>query len=258
MPGILQKMKAILLKIFWGTLDAVVIIAVVVLLRTFLVSPFSVLGESMVSTFENGDLILIDKLSHRFSEPERGEVVVFYPPIEKYTFQSGAICKAKTFFAKMQGGDIVEACKARDFFIKRIIGIPGDTVEIWNGDVYVTPEGGEKTKIRDDFLDEKNQGQTCIPATNCVGDAARRTVFSVPEGSVFVLGDNRRGSSDSRAWKEDGVAVPFVPFENINGKVRIIFWPISDMGWVGTMDLFSGEEKALDFPDENTENALAS
>jgi len=251
-------MKETFFKILWGTLDAIVIIATVVLLRTFVVSPFSVLGESMMSTFENGDLILIDKLSYRFSEPERGDVVVFYPPIEKYTFQSGLLCKAKILVAKIRGGDIVEACKTRDFFIKRVIGAPGDTVEIWNGDVYVTPEGGDKTKIRDDFLDEKNQGQTCIPATNCVGDAARRTVFSVPEGSVFVLGDNRRGSSDSRAWKEGDVAVPFVPFENITGRVRIVFWPLPDMGWVGDMDLFSGGEKALDFPDENTENAPAS
>lgn len=237
-------MKKSIKKFLWGALDIAVIIGVVVLIRTFVISPVSVLGESMKSTLENGDLILVDKLSYRLSSPKRGDIIVFYPPIEKYTRQTGLLCLGYKALAVIKGEKTADACRVRELFVKRVIGLPGDTVEIFNGDVFVTPSGGQKQKVRDDFLDTPNQHQTCIPAPTCIGgNMSRHFFFSVPENAVFAIGDNRRGSYDSREWREHGQAVPFVPFKNILGKVRVVFWPLGDFHLFSSKPLLETAQK---------------
>jgi signal peptidase I len=232
-PGFFISLLVLLLNI-------VVIIAAVIGIRTFVISPFSVSGTSMVSTFENGDLILVDKLSYRLGEPQRGDVIVFRPPVNRYTSQPNIICKSKQLVWQVIGKDPETACDPREHFVKRVIGIPGDTVEVRNGDVFVTPLAGERVEIREDFLDTKNQNRTCFVGECNSSRDINGEFFEVPTGHVYVLGDNRSGSSDSREWSVNGRPAPFVPYEDISGKVRMVFFPFTNFGWVTDIDLMPG------------------
>lgn len=156
---------------------AVVAMVIVAPIRYFLFQPFIVRGESMSPNFESGDYLIVDEISYRVSDPQRGDVIVFKYP--KDTTQR---------------------------FIKRIIGLPGETVEIKNG--VVTIFQGDKTLI----LDEEYLSDSLKTA----GDVKNQ----LAEGEYFVMGDNREYSYDSRAW---GV----VPREDIIGKAFFRVLPIS-------------------------------
>lgn len=158
---------------------AAIAIVAVLLIRTFLVQPFLVSGDSMVPTFQNGDYLLIDELTYRLREPQRGEVIVFrYPKDEKL------------------------------FFIKRVIGLPGERVEIADGRITIInsehPQGF--------MLDETYISSTL--ETNGKED------ITLAEGQYFVLGDNRSFSLDSRSW-----GPVFKP--EIVGLVRLRLLPFS-------------------------------
>lgn len=156
-------------------LQMVVLAAVVVIpIRYFIFQPFFVQGQSMDPNFENGDYLIVDELSYRFKNPQRGEVVVFkYPknPSQRY--------------------------------IKRIIGLPGETVEIKNGEVI----------IDNTVLDESAY---LTAGLQTLGD----TKVLLDAGEFFVLGDNRLSSSDSRRW---GI----LPRDNIIGRVYLRVLPVA-------------------------------
>ncbi|MBU0546692.1 signal peptidase I [Patescibacteria group bacterium] len=156
----------------------VLALAIVIPIRYFLFQPFFVKGQSMEPNFENGDYLIIDELSYRFSDPKRGDVVVFkypYAPSQRY--------------------------------IKRIIGLPGEKIEVKNGSVIISSEDGSQV------LDEKtylSQGISTPGVANIL----------LNQNEYFVLGDNRSVSSDSRTWGT-------LPEENIIGKVFFRAWPIN-------------------------------
>lgn len=143
---------------FWELLRyATLALIIVIPIRIFIAQPFVVSGDSMVPTFENGNYLIVDEISYRLKEPERGEVVVFRYPYD-----------------------------TTKFFIKRVIGLPGETVAINGNEITITnderPEGFE--------LDEPYVFRT-----------ARNTMtITLSDTEYFVMGDNRSGSSDSRAW----------------------------------------------------------
>ena len=150
-------------------------LAIVIPIRVLLFQPFVVSGASMDPNFHNADYLIIDELSYRLREPERQEVIVFkYPnnPSLKY--------------------------------IKRVIGLPGEKVEIVNGQVFIT-SGNKTFQLEEPYLSEETK-QTWINNNN----------FSVELGQneYFVMGDNRNFSSESRIWGP-------VPRKNIVGKVFI-------------------------------------
>jgi signal peptidase I len=147
--------------------------AIVLPIRFFLVQPFLVRGESMVPNYLQGDYLIIDELSYRFRNPERGEVVVFLFPLNK-----------------------------KEFYIKRIIGLPGETVQIKGGRVYING-----TPLEERYL------PTFI-ATN--GDVTQK----LGDDEYFVLGDNRGASYDSRRWGT-------LKRSYIVGRVWIRAWPLS-------------------------------
>ncbi len=240
---IVNKKHGTLLKIIIGVTNILIIIGVVVLIRTFIVSPFSVVGNSMSSNLRDGDLILVDKMKYRFSKPSRGDIIVFHPPIEKYSEISNPLyCTLKKIGYTLLLKDSSDACKVRDYFVKRIIGIPGDTVKIKNKKVYVAPPDGQLTEVREDFLDTKNQNNTCF-SSSCNSSRDTNGIFlEVPENTLFVLGDNRTGSSDSRAWKVDGKDAPFVNMDDVAGRVKGIFFPFSDISFVSSLDILSSPE----------------
>lgn len=169
-----QKPKSWFRELAESILPALVIVLVI---NVFLAQATRVEGQSMEPNLHTNERIIIEKLSYRFHDPQRGDIVVIRPP------QRSSVP-----------------------LIKRVIGLPGDWVEIQGGAVYVNGE-----LLDEPYLDQQTLGM--MPAT------------LVPEESVFVLGDNRRASNDSRSF---GV----VPYEDIIGKAWFRYWPIDKIGLV--------------------------
>jgi len=162
----------------WETSKIIVLALIIVVpLRLFLFQPFIVRGSSMEPNFHNGDYLIVDEISHRFSEAKRGEVVVLKNPKD-----------------------------ASQRFIKRIVGLPGETVQIQGGQVSITEEGKNQVLNESSYLSG---------VTYTLGNLT----VSLGANEYFVLGDNRPASSDSRYW---GV----LPRENIIGKVFVRVFPI--------------------------------
>lgn len=137
--------------------------------------PFNISGDSMEPTFSHGDTIVIDPSAYSASEPTRGDVVVFY------------------------GTDEPDL-----FFVKRIIGLPGETLLLQKGFIYLV-EDDEEFRLEEPYLEYNYRSYTMRELDG--------TQYEVPEDKYFVLGDNRRSSFDSRTWTD-----PFVPRESIVGK----------------------------------------
>jgi signal peptidase I len=142
---------------------AVIALLIVIPIRVFIFQPFMVKGASMEPNYHSTDYLIIDELSYRFSEPQRGDVIVFkYPKDESYKY------------------------------IKRIIAFPGEAVEIKNAKIYITDKSGKMFELDENYLpqevkDSWKNNMTMSPVL-------------LKEGEYFVLGDNRNYSSDSRIW----------------------------------------------------------
>ena len=138
---------------------------------------YRVQGHSMLPTLQEGEYLIINKLSYFLDEPQRGDIVVLHFPRDR----------------------------SREY-IKRVIGLPGDQIEI----------GGDQVKVNGVPLQE--------PYLN--GEPSYRSAsWTVPEGQYFVMGDNRNNSSDSRTWS-------FLPAKDIVGKAWLIYWGVEDWGLV--------------------------
>lgn len=193
-----QKSQNMFLHLLDIVVNIVVIVGVVVAIRTFLVSPFQVEGNSMSETLHNEEYIIIDKFSYLIGEPERGDIVVFHPPDSD-----------------------------GKYYVKRVIGIPGDDVIIRGGNVYVQAAGSDlQIQLDEPYLDERNAGSTFRHPPGS-GDPSEER-YAVPEGSYFVMGDNRQGSLDSRSFQDlNNTPSPFVSEERISGKVWLVALPIT-------------------------------
>ena len=175
--------RRFLISVFEVAEIAVVTIVTVIIIRTFLVQPFIVSGGSMDPNFTNGDYLLVDELTYRLRTPERGEVAVFRYPNEESTF-----------------------------FIKRIIGLPGEKITITNGKVEVfNAEHPDGLVLAEHYLP---------PALETLPRGNGKVEFSVAAGEFFVLGDNRMQSFDSRDWG-------LVKRSEIIGLARVRLWPVS-------------------------------
>ncbi len=192
------------------------VLFVVLILRSFIVEPFQIPSPSMVPTLEVGDFILVNKFTYglrlpvirnkvvEINQPERGDVMVFFPPHEKR------------------------------YFIKRVVGLPGDKISYKNNELFLNGKKVEETL------------QATLPSARPfyqiyneqLGDASHQTrkllnplrygpnmSYTVPEGHYFMMGDNRNNSSDSRVWGP-------VPEENIVGKAFAIW-----MHWESLLSL---------------------
>lgn len=176
--------------------NVVVIVVIVGVVRTFIVAPFQVEGNSMVDTLLDNQYIIIDKFTYRFlHDPERGDVVVFRPPTD-----------------------------VKRYYVKRIIGLPGDEVVIRDGRVFLTQEG-QLAEIPEEYLNARNRNRTFRPPV--AGGDPTEERYRVNEEAYFVLGDNRQGSFDSRSFHaEEGTPTTFIPRQNISGRVWIVALPI--------------------------------
>ncbi len=163
-----QKKK----KPWWRELIEDVLLAVVLYFAIdFCIGRFRVENVSMETTFTEGELVMVNKLNYKFSEPRRGDVVIFHAPTEP-------------------GKD----------YIKRLIGLPGDHIEIKDSQLYINGEAVEEPWLHE--------------AIEYEGE------WDVPEGQYFVLGDNRNHSSDSHIWGS-------VPRKNLIGNAFFRYWPLS-------------------------------
>lgn len=157
----------------------IVAVALAFCIRTFLFEPYMVEGTSMYPTLLHNERLIVDKFSYFISQPQRGEIIVFRYPKDQ----------------------------SRDF-IKRVIAVGGDTVEIRKGTVYVNGTALEENYIYKN--DPKGKNLSDYPKE------------LVPNNTVFVLGDNRNNSEDSRF-----ADVGFVPHSLVKGRAWIAFWPLN-------------------------------
>ena len=146
-------------------------------LITFVAQAFRVQGTSMLPLLADGERIVVNKFVYRFQPIQRGDVVVFWYPKDPSVS-----------------------------FIKRVVGVPGDTVELRTGALYVNNVRVEEDYLKPAFRDDDSYS----PVT-------------VPKGFYYVLGDHRNSSNDSRSWGE-------VPEKYIYGKAIFRFWPLSKLG----------------------------
>jgi len=181
--------------------DLAIILVIVFVVRSFFILPFQISGHSMDSSYYDREFIIVDRLSYlTYSEPKRGDVVVF---------------------------DTHKTDKA--YYIKRIIGTPGDTVKITDGSVFVkTSNETEFKKLDEKYLDSN--------VTTYVADNTyqKEYIYEVPEWKYFVMGDNRSNSSDSRtcfSYCRAGNTNHFVDKSDIVGRVFIDLWYFHFGSW---------------------------
>jgi signal peptidase I len=168
------------LRAFWELLhDLSVAVLFCFFLITFVAQAFRVQGTSMQPLLQDGERIVVNKFVYRFHAIERGDVVVFWYPRDPSVS-----------------------------FIKRVVGLPGDSVEVRRGLVYVNGLRVQEDYVHPQFADDDNL-----------------SLREVDKGYYFVLGDHRKSSNDSRNWGE-------VPEKYIYGKAFFRFWPLSDLGFI--------------------------
>lgn len=192
----------------WLDLIGVVIAALLLalLVQWVLVKPYKIPSRSMLPTLIEGQRVFVDRLSNHFSDPQRGQVVVFHPPAgvarPPGAEQCGTPRLSGTVCARATAG------AARVTYIKRVMGVPGDRIEVAGGHVV------------------RNGKPVSEPyAQACAAPICNLATFTVPAGSYFMMGDNRDDSSDSRFWGA-------VPRENVVGRAFATYWPLDRVGGV--------------------------
>lgn len=160
-------------RAFWDAIETILISLVLFAAINFLTARIRVESISMEPNLYAGDFVIVSRLAYRFDGPVRGDVIVFrFPPQPNQTP-----------------------------YIKRVIGLPGDRVQVKQGNVF----------INNNYLQE--------PYLNV--ETNQDGYWQVPEDALFVMGDNRENSSDSRTWG-------MVPLENVIGKAEVVYWPPED------------------------------
>ncbi len=212
---------------FWKELPILIGIALVLalLIKTFLVQAFSIPSDSMQNTLQQGDRVLVDKLTPWFgSEPERGEVVVFHDPGNWLQGEPTPEPNALQTFLSWIG--LMPSAEEKDL-IKRVIGVGGDTVEC---------KGTGPVKVNGKAL---NEASYVYPGnTPCTNDSdGGQFKVKVPEGYLWVMGDHRQNSRDSRYNRADGNN-GMVPVDKVVGRAIVVAWPINRWDTLPVPDTF--------------------
>lgn len=178
------------------------VIVAVIFIRFFIVEIRWIPSGSMIPTLLEGDRIFVEKVSRFYKTPERGDVMIFYPPFTEpdnsfigvFKRLTGAFCK-----------DVA--------YIKRVIGLPGDKLELkteidGSHSVYINDK-----RLEEPYIKDKYESLPCTENMYC-------GPFIIPAGNYFMLGDNRGHSQDSRFWG-------FLPEDRFIGRAKFLFWPVS-------------------------------
>jgi signal peptidase I len=195
---------------FWRELPFLVVLALVVaiVIKTFLIQAFYIPSASMEPLLQHGDRVLVCRICLHIGGIQRGDVIVFADPTPEPSDDPGIV----RGLLRWVGQGIGVARPEDDDFIKRVIGLPGDTVELRDGKTYVN---GQQ-------LDE--------PYLNPAIDTRPFGPVTVPDGMLFVLGDNRIVSGDSRFPEPTGVG--YVPIDRVIGTAFLLVWPPSRWTWI--------------------------
>ncbi len=161
-----------------------VALAIALFVRFFIAEPRFIPSPSMVPTLAVGDRLLVEKVSYRLRSPQKGDIVVFEPPpqLQEYGYS------------------------ASQAFIKRVIGLPGQTVQVDQGKVFIDGQ-----PLNEPYILEAPDYEMPL--------------LQVPAGSLFMMGDNRNDSNDSHVWG-------FLPVQNAIGRAAFRFWPLEKIGRV--------------------------
>lgn len=174
------------------------------LVKTFLVQAFFIPSASMEPTLQIGDRVLVNKVVYHLHPPGRGDVIVFEDP---HPLPEPHRNLASAFMRWLVEGLGVSTSSHKDF-IKRVIALPGETIEIRRGRVLI-----DGKRIREPYLNELEDLRDYGP-------------HRVPAGSLFVMGDNRNNSNDSRGTLGD------IPRDKVVGEAFVTIWPPSRVGWM--------------------------
>ncbi|MEY9873804.1 signal peptidase I [Streptacidiphilus sp. MAP12-33] len=215
---------------FWKELPILVIVALALalLIKTFLVQAFSIPSGSMENTLQVGDRVLVDKLTPNFgAKPSRGEVVVFHDPSDWLAGEPGQQQSSNGFVRGFQDVlswiGLMPSVNEKDL-IKRVIAVGGDTISCkGTGPVYVNGKA-----LTEPYL---------YPGSTACGDKNIPT-FKVPADSIYVMGDHRQDSLDSR-YHSDEPGGGSVPDKDVVGRAIVVAWPISHWKTLPIPDTFS-------------------
>lgn len=173
-----KKKKSFFREVIEFVIPIILAVAIALFLKNCVIANAKVPTGSMLNTIQEGDRIIASRLAYLNDDPERYDIIIFkYPDDES------------------------------QYFVKRVIGLPGETVNIVNGIVYVTKTDGTTIQLDDSFV------TNCVPVGNF-------GPYVVPEDSYFMLGDNRNNSEDSRYWENK-----YVRKDKIIGKVLFRYYP---------------------------------
>ncbi|MFN7160115.1 MAG: signal peptidase I [Candidatus Gracilibacteria bacterium] len=206
-----EKKRLFLFEMIDAVIEVSLLMIVYLSLQYFVVSPFIVSGASMEESFQDHELIMVNRIGygnifgHQIGSPERGDVIVFHPPID-----------------------------TTEYYIKRIIGVPGDTVSYENNNVYLNGKLLEEPYTKCVAQHQANDLSSRERGI-CNYRSMEKKSFTVKPGEYYVMGDNRDHSSDSRSCFgaqndracTDDASIHFVPKANIIGKAWFVFWPFS-------------------------------
>lgn len=218
--------------VFLRDVVIIILIAIVVsfLVKTFLVRSFYIPSGSMEDTLLINDRILVDEITPRFGGYERGDIVVFQDPggwLPPSTEPARApIVEAGEWVLSLVG---LAAPDSDDHLVKRIVGLPGDHVVCCNAVGQIT--------VNDVPIDESDYIE--VPSADAAASGDPFDIV-VPDGSLWVLGDNRYRSKDSR-YNTDQPGKGFVPFDNVVGRAFLVTWPLDRFGVLDFHhDVFAG------------------
>lgn len=214
----ISRNKKIIKEIGGWIICIVIAIILALLIKYFILTPTVVKQESMYPTLEENQRLILNRLGRTFKQmPKRGDIITFEAPTVTYRTEEDTDISNPVAIYEDEERNIFESFSynvleiGKTSYIKRVIGLPGDHVQIKNGKVYINEE-----ELKEDYL------QSGIITDDAEG------MFSdiiVPENTVFAMGDNRNSSVDCRAFG-------CIPLERIEGKVLIRFWPLNEFGKV--------------------------
>lgn len=214
----ISRNKKIVKEIGGWIICILIAVILALLIKYFILTPTVVKQESMYPTLEENQRLILNRLGRTFKQmPKRGDIITFEAPTVTYRTEEDTDISNPVAIYEDEERNIFEGFSynvleiGKTSYIKRVIGLPGDHVQIKNGKVYINEE-----ELEEDYL------QSGIVTDDAEG------MFSdiiVPENTVFAMGDNRNSSVDCRAFG-------CIPLERIEGKVLIRFWPLNKFGKV--------------------------
>ena len=209
-PGTIKTQEPENERRSWRELPVLVLVALVVaiLVKSFLVQAFYIPSASMEPTLLEGDRVLVCRICYRVSDIQRGDVIVFSDPAPSPNHRG-----ALSAIVHWLGEGIGLAQPQDEDFIKRVIGLPGDIVELRSGQLIVNGR-----PVDEPYLDPRKDTRSYGPVR-------------VPDGNLFVMGDNRAVSGDSRLTPAEG-GVGMVPEDKVIGKAFVIVWPPNRWGGI--------------------------